>query len=306
MTINHKIEAAISKCVDIIIDNEIGKFLEIYPFTTENITNYLNLFTLKDKNLLTVGSSTDQAINASLAGCQDITIIDICPFTKEYFYLKKAALLTFNRQEFLKYFFLKDYLDFIIINRDSFSKDQFQSLAPVLKSLDQESYHFWQQLYSECSPLEIRTGLFTRDEDSLNVLTEINPYLNSDTNYALTKQKILNTQVKFIEADLQDSDIHETYDNIFLSNIYHYLDDESFYQIITKMITNNLKPTGQLLLTYIYNTIDTDKVQNLMTAMATESNCPKTFFTSEQFTGVCTYSKKVPDNDDAVIIYQKK
>ena len=41
-------------------------FHTIYPFATENINDYTEYFDLKDKSLLTVGSSGDQAINALL------------------------------------------------------------------------------------------------------------------------------------------------------------------------------------------------------------------------------------------------
>lgn len=55
-------------------DLGIGNFINIYPFTTENIAGYINEFELKDKSLLTVGSSGDQVINAALYDCQDITL----------------------------------------------------------------------------------------------------------------------------------------------------------------------------------------------------------------------------------------
>lgn len=69
------------------------KFNRIYPFTTENIFGYINKFDLYNKSLLTIGSSSDQVINAAIYNCKDISVIDICPFTEFYFYLKKAAIL---------------------------------------------------------------------------------------------------------------------------------------------------------------------------------------------------------------------
>lgn len=67
-------------------------FNKIYPGTTENIKGYIDFFDLKNKSLLTVGSSSDQVLNACFNGCYDITLIDINPFTKEFFHLKKAAI----------------------------------------------------------------------------------------------------------------------------------------------------------------------------------------------------------------------
>lgn len=89
---------AILKCERYYIkdDNYNHYFSRIYPFTTENITGYINKFDLNNKLLLAIGSSGDHVINASLFGCKDQTVIDICPYTKFYFYLKKSALLTLN------------------------------------------------------------------------------------------------------------------------------------------------------------------------------------------------------------------
>lgn len=54
-----------------------GGFLRPYPFTTENISGYVKEFDLNNKSLLTLGSSGDQVINASLFNCKDIHVVDI-------------------------------------------------------------------------------------------------------------------------------------------------------------------------------------------------------------------------------------
>ena len=95
MNIDEKIKKAINMCnfgkyVD-------PKFTNIYPFTTEYINAYIDMFDLKDKTLLTVGSSGDQIFNAALNGCKDITMIDICPFVKEYYYLKLSAIMIMDK-----------------------------------------------------------------------------------------------------------------------------------------------------------------------------------------------------------------
>lgn len=64
-------------------------FQRPYAFCNENVSGYLNFLDLKDKSLLTVGSSGDQAISAITRGCKDITALDICPLSEEVFYLKK-------------------------------------------------------------------------------------------------------------------------------------------------------------------------------------------------------------------------
>ena len=68
-------------------------YMRLYSFTTENIKGYIKYFDLKDKNLLTVGSSGDQILNSYFEGCRDITLLDINPFAKYYVNLKIAGIL---------------------------------------------------------------------------------------------------------------------------------------------------------------------------------------------------------------------
>ena len=68
-------------------------FNSVYPFTTENISGYFPLMDLRDKNVLTVGSSGDQVFNALLCGAGKITLYDISPNTYEFVKLKRAIIL---------------------------------------------------------------------------------------------------------------------------------------------------------------------------------------------------------------------
>ena len=63
------------------IGNILNHFDRLYPFTTENISGYFKEKDIKNKSILTVGSSGDQAINAFAMGAKEVTIFDINPFT---------------------------------------------------------------------------------------------------------------------------------------------------------------------------------------------------------------------------------
>ena len=67
-------------------------FNSIYPFTTENISGYIDEFDLKDKSLLTVGSSGDQVINAYFYGCNDVTLMDVNILTRYYISLLRKNI----------------------------------------------------------------------------------------------------------------------------------------------------------------------------------------------------------------------
>jgi len=232
-------------------------FSDIYPFTTENITGYINKFNLNNKSLLTIGSSGDQVINASLFGCKDQTVIDICPYTKFYFYLKKSALLTLNYNEFLKFFCYKDFPKVFEDNKNVFNIKLYKKIYPVLRLLDYESFLFWDELFSLYSPITVRKKLFDADEDRSTVLKGMNLYMRDRSFFDKVKKFIRDINPTFIIQDLFDIEIDGVYDNIFLSNIGKYHKVEEFKLLIDKIV-NNLDENSKMLICYLYNTtIDT-------------------------------------------------
>ena len=56
----------------------------VYPFTTECISGYFDKLNLSNKEVLTVGSSLDQAFNALLCGAGKVTVMDISPYTNDF------------------------------------------------------------------------------------------------------------------------------------------------------------------------------------------------------------------------------
>ena len=111
--------------------NYCTNFSRIYTFTTENISGYLKYFDLKDKTLLTVGSSGDQILNAYFYGARDITLYDINPYAKYYIYLKVAAILSLDYKEFQYFFFkygLNEYGNKEYNNKKMFLKETFNNL----------------------------------------------------------------------------------------------------------------------------------------------------------------------------------
>ena len=115
-------------------------FMRIYPFATENVNGYMNCFDLKNKSLLTVGSSGDQILNAYNKGCRDVTLIDVNPFAPFYIYLKIAGILSLDYQEFMEFFFKYIGME---TNYKRYNIDLFNKLSNNLKSLDYESYYFF-------------------------------------------------------------------------------------------------------------------------------------------------------------------
>lgn len=107
------LEDTMRECRGEFLEYDYQGFFKIYPFTTENIDGYMHNFDVFGKKSLTVGSSGDQVINLAMRGCLDQTVIDVCPNTKFYFYLKKAGLLELDYSEFLQFFRFRNILCYL-------------------------------------------------------------------------------------------------------------------------------------------------------------------------------------------------
>ena len=74
-------------------------YQEVYPFTTENIQGYMKELDLEGKNVLTVGSSLDQAYNALALGANTVRVLDINANTKKYCAMKSKLILSHARKD---------------------------------------------------------------------------------------------------------------------------------------------------------------------------------------------------------------
>ena len=228
-----------------------GDFYAIYPFTTENIDGYIDLFDLEGKSLLTLGSSTDQAINAGLVGCKNITIFDICPSTKFYYFLKYASLLSLEREMFLNFLCKTNYRKNQSSNPNLYKKTIFDKIKETLKSLDYESYTIWDYLFNKYGTEEI-SRLFKNDVNQVNSIIGCNRYLMNDDMYQLARKKMKDVDIKFIEGDVLSPSLTEEYDNVWLSNVAKYLTEKDI-KIMMEQMSSLLKQSGKMLINYFYS-----------------------------------------------------
>lgn len=236
---------------------EVHRFDKIYPFTTENISGYIDLFDLENKKLLTVGSSCDQIFNASLKGCKDITSLDVNPYTEYYYYFKLAALLELDKDEFIKFLSYVGYpYKSIKENKEVFNEADFNKIKDTLKNISYDSYYFWDELYKEFKGNKIRYMLFAPDEYQLPIKVGCNRYLQTEENYNKIRKSLLDTNIKFVTdniLNIEKTNIKDKFDSIWLSNIATYLDHESIKKI-PEIYSKYLNEPGKLLISYLYIT----------------------------------------------------
>lgn len=266
-------------------------FFQMYSFTTENINGYMPKFNLKGKTLLTVGSSSDQAINASLAGCNEITVCDICPLTKYFYYLKLSSLIVLDREEFLNFLCKTKYKNGIEYNPYFLTKKTFLIIKSALKKLDYESYYVWEYLFENYSRYEIEK-LFRKDVNSLESIIYCNRYLKNDYNYNHTKEIVMNTLIKFVNRDISSAKFDKSFDNIWLSNVAQYLNSSKILSMIENS-NNHLNSEGKILLCYFWNTSMTIKG-----------------FPIEVFSKIESQKNKIPgilkkDDKNSILVYEK-
>ena len=267
-----------------------NSFEKLYPFTNENIKGYYKKFDFEDKSLLTVGSSCDQAINASFNNCHDITIMDICPYTKYYYYLKVAAIISLSYQEYLNFFYFNKKNP-----KDYFNINTFGHIIPVLKIVSYESYLLWTQVISKFHPQEIQEEIFSTDYYETSIIEQINPYLKNATKYSQARNNLLRTKVNFINNNIHKASLNNKYDNIWLSNIFQFSDDyETIRETIDKLY-EHLNNDGKILLCYFYD-MEKENVQFTSLYNALKDNYK---LNAMNFTGTTSYltgNKKIKDS----------
>lgn len=275
----------------------------IYPFTTENIKGYFDLLDIKDKSVLTVGSSIDQALNSYLYESKDIDIFDINPFINYYYYLKKSAIKNLNYDEFLEY--LVYYIGFFKRNNKAFNIETSKNL---MSDLDYKSYLFWNTLFSNYKNLYIRRTLFSSDEYNINVLKNINPYLNKDNYYKL-KSNIDKFNPKIINSNLLDitDKLNKNYDIIFLSNIAHnieklYDNDLNKFRDNINSLLPFIKDKGFIVLAYLYDFDKNTKINPSWDIIHNVKLINELFDGNIELLSFEGISKK---NKDSILIYKK-
>lgn len=199
-------------------------FEKVYPFTTENVKEYFERMNVKDKTVLTVGSSLDQTFNAIVLGAKKITVFDISPKTFEFFKVKKDIILSKER------------------------KDLYSTLISGETKKILMNKH---QIY-------LSSDIMTEEEVVL-----ANNYLQSEQNYQLLREGLKNVDIEFITGDIFkiDETLEERkFDRIIFSNILQNLEYFFKDQDVFEVLKNNfekwkeyLNEDGLMQLLYLYS-----------------------------------------------------
>ena len=280
---------SIDQCI---INNYDEDFFQLYLFSNENIGDYKSYFDLNGKSLLTVGSSIDQVINASLDNCSNITICDICPLTKYFYYLKLSSLLVLDRKEFLDFLCVTNYKNNKQYNPQFLSKKLFNKISDCLKNIDYESYFIWYYILNKYSKVQIRK-LFRSDISNLESIIYCNKYLKNDELYNKARRNMPNISINIYNEDIALFNYDKKYDNIWLSNVAQYLNEDKKNMLLNNCY-NNMHKDSMALICYFWNESMTIK------------GCPIFDIKNLDLNKIIIDGTSKYDYENSILVYKKK
>lgn len=194
-----------------------GKITPMYVYGTENISGYYSKLDLKDKTVLTIAGSGDQAVNAIYYGAKEVTCFDINQLTGYFIDLKINAIKYLNYKEFLEFFGSPSKVG--NLNYKLFTK--------FSKYLNKDAFKFFNDVYvyfKKDGNKIIRSSLFNERSMLLGTLFEMNVYLKTEANYNHCKEILKHKKITFVCEDIfcLDKRLKSRFDILNLSNIPNY------------------------------------------------------------------------------------
>lgn len=216
----------------------------IYKKTNEKLNKFIDLLLNKDKVLSVIGSG-DQILNTLLTKPSKIDAFDISVFPKFFLKLKIASIKSLSRDEYIKFFFsttetfLDEYYDDLYFDK-------------IRKKLDDEAEDFWTYLFQYNDWYDIYNSTLFSSESVFEEQAIIqNKYLDNNEYYKL-RDILQNVQINYIESNLLDLKINDTYDLIYLSNILEYVKKSAYFDKIDELSVKN----KGIIISYIFGEID--------------------------------------------------
>lgn len=213
----------------------------IFSTTNEKINLLKNYFENK-KDITCVTASGDQILNMILWNdLLNITSFDISIFPKYFLELKKAAVMSLERKEYIDFFFIIDP------HKNEIYDELYCKIRLYLENMSKE---FWDSLLNFYDWSDINNSmLFSSQTYQLDTILKFNDYLNEE-NYMILKEKLKNINISYINSNVLNlsNKLSKKQDIIYLSSILYYI--KNYSNVITQLISN-LNNKG-MILSYLY------------------------------------------------------
>ena len=287
--------------------SDIIDTFKINAITSENVASALKKIPLENKKVLTIDSSGDDLLNSAFYGACDLTLCNINPYSKDYLYLKIAALISLDYKEYC-WFFFKNSIR-MNNNNKMFSKKLFKKVGPVLRYLNYDAFLYFDDLFKLFGPKETRENCFIDNNYHTKALRNFNIYTRNEYAYNKLRDTILKTNINFIDENITEASLDKEYDVMLLSTLFSEMNVKKFANLIKKL-DNNLSTDGLMMLAYLWNnnTYTNNYSDEWMSVyLNPESNKMLSKYISDVYTvcGYMSYLYEVNKFEDKVLIYKK-
>lgn len=190
-----------------------GNFDPSYLWTNEDMKLYPKE-NLKGKNILTITSSGDHALNAILNGGNMIDSFDVNIFSKYVSALKIAMIKKYGYYDFFK---RMDWIE----NMESLNFNSKENIIDSIREyLSHDEYLFW-------STFEyLRINNKVNFNDVINVYGSLKKNAYTDAfSYNKLKRNLKKAKITYYDSDIMDIEksVNKKYDRVFLSNVLEYV-----------------------------------------------------------------------------------
>lgn len=190
-----------------------GNFDPSYLWTNEDMKLYPKE-NLKGKNILTITSSGDHALNVILNGGSMIDSFDVNIFSKYVSALKIAMIKKYGYYDFFK---RMDWIE----NMESLNFNSKENIIDsIMEYLSHDEYLFW-------STFEyLRINNKVNFNDVINVYGSLKKNAYTDAfSYNKLKRNLKKAKITYYDSDIMDIEksVNKKYDRVFLSNVLEYV-----------------------------------------------------------------------------------
>lgn len=217
----------INKCQNFFNEKVNSNDIKIWRCSNENIYDVLSTTNAKDKDVLTVLSSGDQAFHFLNRGAKSVDTFDINSLTFYYFHLRKWLICYFS------YYYPPRKFDI------NFVKNLLKVVS-IKNSDDISAYYFWKIFINRFSSKELREMFYLFDSKDDEIF-----------DLCVIKNRLNNEKIRFYNIDLRnDVNMNKKYDIIYTSNIIDYVPQEKIV-VYRDNIEKLLKKNGIFITTLI-------------------------------------------------------
>ena len=250
-----------------------SRYNMIYFYSNDELSSIFSNFDFKDKDILTVLGSGDQAFHLYNLGAHSVDVFDINKLTIYYYYLRRWTIKYLN----------KLYPDFNLSNRFI---SQLLDLVNISDCYEQKAYDYWRRYTKKFED---------EDVDLLFYRKLLKPLIVDISNLSNITKIMDKDHFNFYNVDISKKiDIDSQYDVIYTSNLSDYIRDNNSFEIYRDNLYKLLKKDGVVLSSNVVRFGSDENQKRIFQSYFDYYDLPKikTSYFSEGFSPGYCYIKK--------------